>query len=387
MRPRFLRSALGSALAAALLLLPDAASSRCDPLSAQCPPVKALGGTCNVDFRKGAAADSFNASGTPSYGGDGVSFSVARGGDAPQLNSKFYIMFGYVELTAKAAPGAGIVSSLVLMSDDRDEIDIEWLGSSPDEMQSNYFGKGRTTNYNRGMFHAVRATQDRWITYAINWSADGIDWLADGVKLRSLSQADADADQYPQTPMRIQFGAWAAGDPAHNEPGTVDWAHGPTDYSRGPFAMHVQSLRVVDYSTGKRYRYLDQSGSWEKIEAIDGAVNGNKDSAVVVPGGAPVGAAPPSRSGGAGAVPPGGIARDGSPAARTQTGYPWVPGASPTGGTIPSGWHMTSDGKIVRDSSSGSPAAVRASLPLLLVAALLTPLACRAVLALPGALR
>lgn len=346
----------------------------------------------NVDFRKGAV-NSFAASGTPSYGDDGVSFAVARGGDAPQLNSLFYIMFGHVELTVKAAPGAGIVSSLVLESDDLDEIDIEWLGANPDEMQSNYFGKGRTTDYNRGQFHALRGTQDRWITYAVDWSHERIEWFADGVKVRSLDHAAAAADQYPQTPMRIKFGSWAGGDPAHNQPGTVAWARGPTDYSRGPFPMQVQSLRVVDYSTGKEYRYQDQSGSWTKIDAVGGAVNGNNQrdrDALDVPGSVgppPAPAVPPSRSGLAAAVPPGGIARDGSPAARTQTGWPWVAGASPTGGTIPSGWRMTSEGKIMRDSSASAAArASPPSPPLALLAALFAPLACRAALDLPGAL-
>ncbi|EQK99669.1 extracellular cell wall glucanase Crf1 [Ophiocordyceps sinensis CO18] len=114
---RSLPSALGLALTAGLLLWPDAASAQtrslCNPLNTQCPPNTALGMSINVDFRKGAV-NSFAASGTPSYGDDGVSFAVARGGDAPQLNSLFYIMFGHVELTVKAAPGAGIVSSLVL---------------------------------------------------------------------------------------------------------------------------------------------------------------------------------------------------------------------------------------------------------------------------------
>lgn len=53
-------------------------------------------------------------------------------------------MFGKVEVVLKAAPGAGIVSSFVMQSDDLDEIDWEWLGSDPDEVQSNFFGKGMT---------------------------------------------------------------------------------------------------------------------------------------------------------------------------------------------------------------------------------------------------
>jgi hypothetical protein len=62
-------------------------------------------------------------------------------------------MFGKVEAVVKAAPGAGIVSSVVLQSDDRDEIDWEWVGSDSEQVQTNYFGKGITGSYNRGAFN------------------------------------------------------------------------------------------------------------------------------------------------------------------------------------------------------------------------------------------
>lgn len=58
------------------------------------------------------------------YGGPGgANFTVAKSKDSPTIVSKDYIMWGKFEVTMKAAPGAGIVSSLVLQSDDLDEID------------------------------------------------------------------------------------------------------------------------------------------------------------------------------------------------------------------------------------------------------------------------
>ncbi|GJN68714.1 extracellular cell wall glucanase Crf1 [Purpureocillium lilacinum] len=364
--------AAASAAVAALLLFDTAAAqtwSQCNPLNTQCPPNTALGMTVNVDFRKGGV-NSFAASGSPKYDSDGVAFTVARGGDAPQLNSLFYIMFGRVDVVMKAAPGAGIVSSLVLESDDLDEIDIEWLGSNPDEMQSNYFGKGKTTSDNRGRFHAVQGTQTRWVKYSVVWTKDSIVWLVDDKALRELKQSDAEPGQYPQTPMRIKFGAWAGGDPAFNAPGTVKWARGPTDYSKGPFSMRVQTIKIADYSTGKQYRYKDQTGSWESIEAIGGSINSNADGK-----NAPSVTATPTAGGAPAAttfatVPVGGIGRDGSSATRTQTGWPWVAGASPTGGTIPSGWYMTPEGKIMRSNTGSAPAGGRPTLVLAVVGSL-----------------
>lgn len=322
----------------------------------------------DIDFRKGAV-NSFVASGSPAYGSDGVSFSVARGGDAPQLNSLFYIMFGRVELTMKAAPGAGIVSSLVLESDDLDEIDIEWLGSNPDEIQSNYFGKGITTTYNRGRFHQVKGTQAGWITYSVDWTKDRIIWSAGSQVVRTLNQAEAETNQYPQTPMRVKFGAWAGGDPNFNPAGTVEWARGPTNYSNGPFTMMVQRVVITDYSTGQVYRYTDRSGSWESIEAVGGAVNGNLKNQRLVA--VPPAASSPAQTTAIASVPVGGIGRDGSSATKTQTGWPWVPGSSPTGRAIPSGWFMRPDGKIMRSSAAAASAAAPASPPLVSAASLL----------------
>lgn len=306
--------------------------------------------TVNVDFTKGGV-NSFVASGSPKYGGDGVSFTVSRGGDAPQLASLFYIMFGRVEITMKAAPGAGIVSSLVLQSDTLDEIDIEWLGSKPDEIQTNYFGKGQTTSYNRGQTHTVKGTQANWIKYTVDWTKDRIVWMAGDTAVRTLKKQDADTNQYPQTPMQVKFGSWAGGDPNHNAPGTVRWAEGPTDYSKGPFSMMVKSVIITDYSTGKKYQYSDTSGKWESIKAIDGEINGNfgKKGSITVTASA-TNTSPTSFV----SVPVGGIGKDGSAATATQTGWPWVASASPKGGSIPSGWYMTPEGKIMRASRSGT---------------------------------
>lgn len=318
-----------------------------------CDPNTALGMTIDVDFRNGEV-NSFVASGSPSYDdNDGAVFTVSSGGDAPQLASLFTIMFGRVEITMRAAPGAGIVSSLVLESDTLDEIDMEWLGADGDEVQTNYFGKGQTTSYNRGQFHEVTGNQDNFITYTVDWSEDEIVWMAGGTVLRTLRYEDAEENQYPQTPMQVKFGAWAGGDPNTNAAGTVKWARGPTDYSQGPFSMAVQRVVVADYSTGKEYRYGDTSGSWESIEAVDGEVNGNRDGQA-----GPTVTATAVGSAATEAVPVGGIAEDGSAATATQTGWPWVADARPSGGSIPDGWRMNDEGKIIRDTD-GAGASVR----------------------------
>ena len=200
-------------------------------------------------------------------------------------------MWGRLDITLKAAPGGGVVSSAVLQSDDLDELDWEWVGSRTNEAQSNYFGKGNTGSYDRGAVHPVDALQ--FHTYSFDWTSEKTDWLIDGTVVRTLRPADVKGDFYPQTPMQVRLGAWAAGD-KDNEQGTIKWSGGPIDYSQGPFDMVVKDIKVVDYSTGTAYRYTDQTGRWQSIQAVGGKVGagpqagkGNQGNLVSVPGSSP----------------------------------------------------------------------------------------------------
>jgi hypothetical protein len=291
--------------------------------------------TIDVDFTQGAV-DSFSSSGgTPTYNSSGVTFTVAKSGDAPQLNSLFYIMFGRVEITMKCAPGAGIVSSVVLESDDLDEIDMEWLGADSTEVQTNYFGKGETTTYNRGQYNPAANNQVEFITYTVDWTSERIIWYVGDTAVRTLTYAEAEAGQYPQTPMSLKFGAWSGGD-SSNPSGTISWARGPTDYSEGPFSMVVKKLSVTDYSTGKSYSYGDQSGNWTSIKSNGGTINGNLGKA----GTLTVTASASAATSGSPTVPAGGIG-----------------GTATAGGSIPSGWEIEPNGKIrpISDSSDIRP--------------------------------
>ncbi|KAL9076661.1 MAG: hypothetical protein Q9157_003608 [Trypethelium eluteriae] len=331
--------------------------SNCNPLTqGGCPADSALGKSVDIDFTQGAS-DSFTPQGNPTYGSNGASFTIAKSGDSPQLTSKWYIMFGHVEIVMQAAPGAGIVSSVVLQSDDLDEIDWEWLGAQPDQVQTNYFGKGQTTTYNRGAFSSVSGSQSGTHKYTIDWTADQIVWQIDGNTVRTLTPANAD-NQYPQTPMQVKIGAWAGGDPATNPPGTVQWAQGPVVWSQAPFTMVVNSVSVQDYSTGTQYTYSGTAGTWESIQAVGGSVSS---------GGTPSGidsSAPAITSTSSDNPMPFAGTHKGSSTYVTPSEWPWV-GTATTLATsasvtntnypgLPSGWTVTSSGKVVPPSSAPS---------------------------------
>lgn len=259
-------------------------STSCDPTKADCPPDLALSENNVYDFTE-SASPLFPAFGPVTYGSNGAVFTISKSGDSPTITSKWYIMFGKVSVVLKAAPGTGIVSSLVLESDDLDEIDYEWLGSDAGEVQSNYFGKGVTGSYNRGGTHPNPTSQSSFNAYTVEWTAQQITWSINNQVVRILTpdQAIASGNSYPQTPMRIKIGAWSAGDPS-NAPGTIAWAGGNTNYAAGPYSMYVQNVSVSDYSRGTQYEYSDRSGTYQSIRVVNGSVNtssnGNNASAV-----------------------------------------------------------------------------------------------------------
>lgn len=294
-----------------------------------CDPDEALGMAVDVDFTQGEVNSFTSSGGTPTYGSDGVTFTIKQEGDAPQLNSGFYIMFGKIEITMKCASGTGIVSSVVLESDTLDEIDMEFLGVENEQLQTMYFGKGERTS-DAEVIVTTPNNQADFVTYTVDWSANRIIWSVAGSQVRVLEFNDANG-YYPQTPMRLKFGVWAGGDPS-NAAGTISWAGGATDYSAGPFSMTVQSVAVTDYSTGSQYKYGNQNGTWQSIESVGGEINANADqaaTATTISG---------SSTTGTSDFPASGIAGGTSTATSDAT--------------IPSGWHMTSQGKIVPNGAS-----------------------------------
>lgn len=255
-------------------------STDCNPLeSTSCDPDTALGTSLDIDFTSGKS-DQFTADGTVTYDStNGAAFTISEKGDSPTLISNWYIMFGKVTFTIKAAPGQGVVSSAVLQSDCLDEIDWEWVGNQESSAQTNYFGKGNTTSYDRGGNEVLTSgtTTSGFHTYTIDWTKDQIIWEIDGTTYRTLT-ADEAANQYPQTPMMVKVGIWAGGDPDNAE-GTIEWAGGEIDYDSGPYTMYMKDLSVTDYSTGTQYKYSNQEGTWESIESVGGTINGNADAA------------------------------------------------------------------------------------------------------------
>ncbi|KAF1978797.1 concanavalin A-like lectin/glucanase [Bimuria novae-zelandiae CBS 107.79] len=257
--------------ASALTALANAQTfTLCNPMEKDCDNNPAIAETFESNFKDGERALKGwqqTAKGAE-FTDEGVVFSVKKTGDAPTIQSDGYLHFGFVEVTMKAARGAGIVSSIVLESDDLDEVDWEFIGSDATHAQMNYFGKGNTTVYDRMIMADVPSIEEVH-RYALNWTAESLTWLIDDAPVRTLNYGDANGGHnYPQTPCNVRIGIWAGGD--SKDKGTQDWAGGKVDYSQAPFNQVVEKVKIINYSPGKEYEWTDKSGSWESIKVIGG---------------------------------------------------------------------------------------------------------------------
>ncbi len=244
-------------------------STACQPLNTTgCPADPAFGTDYLFHFNSTPSTTFWETTaGTVGYDNEnGASFTINKQGDSPTIRSAFYIFFGRTEMFIKAAGGTGIISSVMFLSDDLDEIDWEFMGGNTSYVETNYFGKGRQ-DFNNAIYYPVDGgIIEDFHNYTTIWTNTSLDFYIDGDKVRTLLPKSANnTNNYPQTPMRVSIGIWAGGDPTLPK-GTREWAGGDTDYSKGPFTMYVKSAQVTDYNTGKEYSYGDHSGSWQSIK-------------------------------------------------------------------------------------------------------------------------
>ena len=234
---------------------------------ATCPEVKGLNqNEWSWDFSSGQTPSYFNASmGKLEAGGR---LRLKAPDEGPTLISDWYIFYGYVEAKIKAAPGAGIVTAITLLSWDLDEIDWELVGTKNHEVQSNFFGKGFEGTYDRGKTHDVSSPQTVEHTYAIDWTPERVQWILDGTVIRTLYPYQFQgAGFYPQSPMAVRIGSWIVGSPGNTQ-GNIEWAGGLVDFSKGPFDMYVSKVTVKNYNPAENYLYSDKSGSASSIKII-----------------------------------------------------------------------------------------------------------------------
>jgi hypothetical protein len=251
----------------------------CNPLNTTgCPDMPALGGNATFEFNETWNPEIWEKKnqGDVKWTNNGTAFTIARRKDAPYIQSSFYLFFGRLEISLRAAHGQGIISSAILQSECLDEIDWEFKGGNTTAVATNYYGKGNDKIVEgepaRGKDFIMKSPpQDDFHNYTIDWTKERIQWWVDGEMLRELKFDEAKGGkEYPQTPMNIRIGAWSGGDKENNLEDTVKWAGGETNFDDAPWTMMVQSVYAKDYTSAKTYSWadMDASGSFEKVKVI-----------------------------------------------------------------------------------------------------------------------
>ncbi|KAH0426092.1 cell wall glucanosyltransferase mwg1 [Colletotrichum camelliae] len=277
-----------AALSLALGLASAQTFSVCNPVKGEtCPANPAFGGEGSYNFRDAKSIDDlesfFIVDGGVKYNPKVMSFSDDTGGqmtifeeaNAPTLTSKDYLFFGKVEVELQAAPGRGIVTSIVLQSDALDEIDWEFVGADQNHVQTNFYALG-INDYTRAKYYEVDFNpMTTFHTYTMEWTRDSLIFSIDGKEYRTATPAEGN---YPQTPMQLKLGTWVGGKGPNQ--GTIDWAGGLAEWDKAPFAAYYRSVKIWDYAGGDKagatsYEYKPGSdGSWQSIQ-INGAGSNN----------------------------------------------------------------------------------------------------------------
>lgn len=219
--------------------------------------------------------------GTPvEYGGDSILLTMAESTVGTLLASTHYVWYGKISATMRTSAGAGVVTAFIMMSDVKDEIDFEFVGTDLQAAQSNFYWQG-TKNYTNSANLTTTSTNSEWHTYELDWQHDSLTWSIDGKVLRTLNRADTvdstGKAKYPQTPSRVMISLWPAG-LASNGQGTVDWAGGLIDWNsnmmqNGYYYAQLREVKVECADTpsdakvqgSKSYTYLNNAGMEDSV--------------------------------------------------------------------------------------------------------------------------
>ncbi|KAG8533643.1 uncharacterized protein KY384_001384 [Bacidia gigantensis] len=229
-------------------------------------------------------------SGTPlqSPDKDSVILTLSEDGESSSgtlLASTTYVWYGKITAQLKTSRGQGVVSAFILLGDNKDEIDFEFVGTDLQTAQSNFYFQGITDYMNsKNLSVSGDDTFSDYHTYEIDWKPDQITWAVDGTTQRTLKKSDTmnktdNQYHYPQTPSRVQLSLWPAGS-SKNGKGTVDWSGGLINWSQqdpqqnGYYYAMFKEVDIECYDPPSEAKKSgDKSYVWTNTNAMESDVS------------------------------------------------------------------------------------------------------------------
>ena len=118
------------------------------------------------------------------------------------------IHYATIETIFKISPGQNVVSSFILIADNGDEVDFEFVqntANKTDIIQTNFYYKGIPLyDTNAELFKIPFALSDNFYKYTLNWTPDFYEWKFNDFSLRKLFKNKTSS--YPDSPSKLQFG-------------------------------------------------------------------------------------------------------------------------------------------------------------------------------------
>ncbi|KAJ1923789.1 putative glycosidase CRH2, partial [Coemansia sp. S17] len=129
-----------------------------------------------------------------------------------------------------------------------DEIDFEWVGKSPNEVQTNFYFNNVLDYTKMVPYNVGGNTAAEYHDYTIDWSPEALVWLVDGKVIRTVNRKDTfnpatNTYAYPTSKSRIAFSIWDGGNSGAQ--GTQEWSGYPTPWGANTmYQMLVDSVQI-----------------------------------------------------------------------------------------------------------------------------------------------
>ncbi|KAK9703858.1 putative glycosidase CRH2 [Basidiobolus ranarum] len=176
-----------------------------------------------------------------------------------------WIQYGTVTAKVKTASVTpGVVTSFIIRSSEGDEIDFEWVGKSPNDVQTNYYYyKDQKDWRNMNSTSVGSDTSAGFNEYKFQWEEEFIKWYVNNKLVRTLYKKDTYDEKskvykYPSQLAQVKFGIWDGG---RGSNGTEYWAGGPTNWSNPNtvYKAYFDSVQIECQSNGNAVQLFPTS--------------------------------------------------------------------------------------------------------------------------------
>lgn len=149
----------------------------------------------------------------------------------PSVNTTIHF-----SVSLRISKGSNVVTAPILMADNGDEIDFEFVGWDKRTIQTNYFYRGIPLYTRNAIYYqSQQDLTNTWNTYTIIWGSDYYKWMFGESVLRTLYKNKTIT--YPNSPSRFQIGIWKAG--------VSPWGGRGINWTEQPFNISIRSISVT----------------------------------------------------------------------------------------------------------------------------------------------